>query len=50
VNVHATVRDPSDKDKVGHLLELSQNGPGSVTLFQADLLEAGSFNAAVEGV
>ena len=49
VNVHATVRDPSDDAKVGHLLELSQNGPGSVTLFQADLLEAGSFNAAVEG-
>jgi len=35
VNVHATVRDPSDHAKVGHLLELSQNGPGSVTLFQA---------------
>ena len=39
VNVHATVRNPSDEGKVGHLNELSKQGPGTVTLFQADLLE-----------
>ena len=49
VHVHATVRNPSDENKVGHLNELSKKGPGKVTLFQADLLESGSFNTAVEG-
>ena len=49
VNVHTTVRNPSDENKVGHLNELSKKGPGKVTLFQADLLESRSFNTAVEG-
>lgn len=48
VSVHATVRDPNDSDKVGHLLELSKKGPGKVILFKANLLENGSFDAAMK--
>ena len=49
VTVHATVRDPDDKQKVAHLVELSENNPGEIILFKADLLERGSFNAAAKG-
>ena len=48
VSVHTTVRDPSDVDKVSHLLDLSKKGPGKVILFKANLLETGSFDAAIE--
>ena len=49
VTVHATVRDPDDKQKVAHLVKLSENNPGEIILFKADLLEPGSFNAAAKG-
>ena len=49
VTVHATVRDPDDKQKVAHLVELSENNPGEIILFKSDLLERGSFNAAAKG-
>lgn len=49
VSVHATVRDPNDKDKVGHLLKLSKKGPGEVIIFKANLLEPGSFDTAMSG-
>ena len=48
VSVHATVRDPNDIDKVGHLLELSKKGPGKAILFKANLLETASFDAAMK--
>lgn len=44
--VHATVRDPENEIKVRHLLDI----PGAyerLKLFKADLLEAGSFDAAI---
>lgn len=46
--VNATVRNPNDKAKTGHLLSL----PGAadrLKLFQADLSEEGAFDSAVEG-
>ena len=49
VTVHATVRDPDDKQKIAHLVKLSENNPGEIILFKADLLERGSFNAAIYG-
>ncbi len=49
VTVHATVRDPDDKQKIAHLVKLSENNPGEIILFKADLLEPGSFNAAAKG-
>ena len=47
--VHATVRDLSRKDKVEHLLNMQQNFPGKLKLFEADLLSEGSFEKAMEG-
>jgi nucleoside-diphosphate-sugar epimerase len=49
VCVHAAVRDPDNEEKVGHLKQLSQKGPGSVMLFKADLTEAGSYDKAMKG-
>lgn len=48
--VRATVRNANDDNKVGHLLRLSEALPGSLELFEADLLKPGSFDAAVSGV
>src|SRR3974390_2325871 len=39
IHVHATVRNPDDPKKVGHLLRIAQKTPGELTLFRADLLE-----------
>lgn len=47
--VHATVRDPSREDKVGHLRRLDAEAPGNLRLFSADLLEEGSFDEAFAG-
>lgn len=46
--VHATVRDPENKAKVGHLLNIPEAGE-KLKLFRADLLEEGSFEAAFDG-
>lgn len=47
--VHATVRDPSDPAKVGHLTRMGDDLPGTIRLFAADLLHDGSFAAAMAG-
>jgi nucleoside-diphosphate-sugar epimerase len=49
VNVRATVRDPSNEKKVGHLKRVAAKTPGKLTLFQADLLQAGAFNGPMKG-
>tara|TARA_B110000503_G_scaffold30086_2_gene48596 strand:- start:61 stop:1128 length:1068 start_codon:yes stop_codon:yes gene_type:complete len=49
VCVHAAVRDPENEEKVAHLKKLSENGPGTVVLFKADLLETGSYADAMKG-
>ena len=49
VTVHATVRDPSDTAKVGHLVEMGASLPGGIKLFKADLLQPGSFDEAMKG-
>ncbi|WP_353248940.1 NAD-dependent epimerase/dehydratase family protein [Salinisphaera sp. T31B1] len=48
-NVHATVRDVSNKDKVGHLEGIAAEAPGTLTLFEADLLDPGAFDEAMAG-
>ena len=48
LTVHATVRDISDQRKVSHLDTISKKGPGTVKLFEADLLKKGSFIDAME--
>ncbi|XP_057550158.1 phenylacetaldehyde reductase-like [Amaranthus tricolor] len=46
--VHATVRDPNDEDKVGHLLKL-EGAKERLHIFKADLMEEGSFDSAISG-
>ncbi|XP_059655696.1 dihydroflavonol 4-reductase-like [Cornus florida] len=46
--VRATVRDPENKKKVKHLMELPK-ADTNLTLWKADLNEEGSFNEAIEG-
>ena len=48
-HVHATVRDPSNDTKVGHLQQLAKDAPGRLTLFAADLLDDGAFDEAMAG-
>ncbi|XP_050209188.2 phenylacetaldehyde reductase-like [Mercurialis annua] len=47
-SVNATVRDPNDQEKTAHLLGLD-GANERLHLFKADLMEEGSFDAAVHG-
>lgn len=46
--VHGTVRNLSNKENHAHLLEMEKVGNGKLKLFEADLLEEGSFMEAME--
>ena len=48
-SVHGTVRSLEKKEKISHLLELQKSATGKLTLFEADLLEEGSFTEAMTG-
>ena len=43
------VRNPDAPAKVGHLVELAASLPGTLKLFKADLLDEGSYDAAIQG-
>jgi len=47
--VHATVRSAANVVKVGPLREMQEEFPGRLTLFEADLLVEGAFDAAMTG-
>ena len=47
-HVHATVRDPTDAGKTGHLLTIARKSPGTLSLFRADLLDRDGFDPAME--
>ena len=49
VCVRAAVRDSDNNQNVAHLKLLSQNGPGSIVFFKADLTETGSYSSAMQG-
>ncbi len=49
VTVHAAVREPRREDKVAHLKALAADAPGKLHLFAADLLQDGSYAAAMAG-
>lgn len=49
LTVHATVRNPDDVKKVGHLKVIDQHTKGTLKLFKADLLSNGDFDAAMAG-
>jgi len=48
-DVHGAVRNPDNTQKTAHLTKLAADLPGSLTLFKADLLDEGSFDAAMAG-
>ena len=45
--VKATVRDKFSQKKVDHLLKIGTEYPGKLELFEADLLQSGSFEEAM---
>lgn len=47
--VHTTVRNKSKIKKVAHLLKMQEKYPKHLSLFEADLLKSGSFEAAMKG-
>ena len=47
--VHATVRNPHDRNAVGHLLALDGSATGRLKLYAANLLMEGSFDEAMQG-
>ena len=49
VTVHAAVRDPKNKAKIAHLVDMAERSPGEVRFFGADLLTEGSYTEAMEG-
>jgi len=49
INVNATVRDPSDIQKIDHLMALAKAPGGKLKLFKADLLDLGSFDEPMQG-
>jgi nucleoside-diphosphate-sugar epimerase len=49
IGVHATVRDPANAEKVGHLTSLEKAEGAELKLFAADLLDPGSFDEAMQG-
>lgn len=46
--VHGTVRSLQDADKVQHLQDMAVQYPDRLQLFEADLLQEGSFDAAMQ--
>jgi len=48
-DVHATVRDPRDPRKTGHLEAIAHGCPGTLSLFRADLLDPHGFDRAMAG-
>ena len=46
-NVHATVRDIHNREKINHLLEYEKKYKGNIKFFSADLLEKNSFDEAM---
>ncbi len=48
-DVRITVRDKSKNQAYAKLLELAESLPGKLTVYEADLLKPGSFDAAAKG-
>ncbi len=47
--VHATVRDPNNAAKTGHLTAIAEKAPGTLKMFAADLMQDGCFEEAMQG-
>lgn len=48
-HVHATIRSTKNEKKIKHLIDMQARWPGKLTLFEADLLVPGSFDASIKG-
>ncbi|MBN8193990.1 aldehyde reductase [Bacillus sp. NTK074B] len=48
-DVRTTVRSLQKKEKYQHLKDIESSTPGTLTLFEADLLKEGSFDKAADG-
>ncbi|MBB3045783.1 dihydroflavonol-4-reductase [Litorivivens lipolytica] len=48
-HVRATVRNPDDRQKVGHLRALADSSAGSLTFYKADLFDATAFDEPMQG-
>lgn len=48
ISVNATVRDLTNPDRVEYLKAMSRTSTGELNLFKADLLDEGSFDAAMQ--
>lgn len=46
--VHAAVRDPSNKERVGHLENLAHSSQGTLRLFKADLLTPHAYTKSMQ--
>jgi nucleoside-diphosphate-sugar epimerase len=49
ITVHAAVRDPGNNKKNGHLKAIAAATKGTIRFFQADLLQKGSYDMAMQG-
>ena len=49
INVHAAVREPSNKGKLRYLNELADYSSGTIRYFESDLLKNGSYVEAMQG-
>lgn len=47
--VHATVRNPDNKEKIAHLENIAATTPGTLKFYAADLLQEGAFTQAMQG-
>ncbi|MBT8327459.1 MAG: NAD-dependent epimerase/dehydratase family protein [Bacteroidia bacterium] len=47
--VHAAVRNPKNEKKIAHLIKAGASSKGAIKFFASDLLEEGSYRAAMEG-
>lgn len=48
ITVHAAVRDPENKNKIGHLIEAASKTKGQIKFFKTDLLTPNSYKSAME--
>lgn len=48
-DVRITVRDKEKKEKYQHLLDIAEKSPGTLSVYEADLLTNGSFFESVDG-
>lgn len=49
ITVHAAVRDPENKKKVAHLIDLAEKLSGELKFYKTDLLDQGSYAEAMTG-